>query len=373
MAENIVLSAGSSGDTLAADEISVVKYQRVKITVGADGVNDGDVASGNPMPTDLREFAGVVPSVTNPIPQRLSDGTTFIPFPTALVGGRLSVDVGVSALPSGAATSALQLAAGHTVAQAGAPWEVDGGVTHNAGSPAALSLLGILPAMANAADPSVGENRLVLLSTDLAGALRVVAGALPLPSGAATSGAQLAAGHTVSQAGGPWTVEGELAHDAPDAGTNPFKIGANAVDFSLTELAEVAADDVTDLRATRQGILFTIGGSPHVVTTVTNITAAATNGLIGPAVASGETFVLTALTVYAGNANVADVDVNIGYGTATIGTNVWRADEIAPGGGATFGNGGGILARGASDEELRWTTVGAEEITVTTVGFIEPI
>jgi|10_taG_2_1085330.scaffolds.fasta_scaffold61205_2 hypothetical protein len=35
----------------AADDISSVHYQRVKLTVGADGVNDGDVSSTNPMPT----------------------------------------------------------------------------------------------------------------------------------------------------------------------------------------------------------------------------------------------------------------------------------------------------------------------------------
>lgn len=56
MADNVVLNSGSGGDTAAADEIpaaSGIKYQRVKITLGADGTNDGDVASGNPMPVDM--------------------------------------------------------------------------------------------------------------------------------------------------------------------------------------------------------------------------------------------------------------------------------------------------------------------------------
>lgn len=50
MADNVTLNAGSGGDTTAADDIAGVKYQRVKLTLGADGVNNGDIATGNPMP-----------------------------------------------------------------------------------------------------------------------------------------------------------------------------------------------------------------------------------------------------------------------------------------------------------------------------------
>lgn len=37
MADNITLNTGSGGDTCAADDISAVKYQRVKIVPGGDG------------------------------------------------------------------------------------------------------------------------------------------------------------------------------------------------------------------------------------------------------------------------------------------------------------------------------------------------
>jgi hypothetical protein len=50
MADNTVLNAGTGGDTIASDDIAGVKFQRVKLTLGADGVNDGDVASGNALP-----------------------------------------------------------------------------------------------------------------------------------------------------------------------------------------------------------------------------------------------------------------------------------------------------------------------------------
>lgn len=54
MADNTTLNAGSGGDTFASDDISGVKYPRSKIVIGADGTNDGDVASGNPLPVLLR-------------------------------------------------------------------------------------------------------------------------------------------------------------------------------------------------------------------------------------------------------------------------------------------------------------------------------
>lgn len=50
MADNVAITEGS-GTTVAADEISLVKYQRMKLIHGADGVNDGDVAKANPWPT----------------------------------------------------------------------------------------------------------------------------------------------------------------------------------------------------------------------------------------------------------------------------------------------------------------------------------
>jgi hypothetical protein len=49
MADNINVTPGT-GASVAADEIAGALHQRVKITVGADGVNDGDVSSANPMP-----------------------------------------------------------------------------------------------------------------------------------------------------------------------------------------------------------------------------------------------------------------------------------------------------------------------------------
>ena len=59
MADNITLNAGSGGDVTGADDISSVKYPRIKLIHGADGTNDGDVATSNPLPVK------VVGSATN--------------------------------------------------------------------------------------------------------------------------------------------------------------------------------------------------------------------------------------------------------------------------------------------------------------------
>jgi len=59
MADNITLNAGSGGDITGADEISSVKYPRIKLIHGAENTNDGDVATSNPLPVK------VVGSTTN--------------------------------------------------------------------------------------------------------------------------------------------------------------------------------------------------------------------------------------------------------------------------------------------------------------------
>lgn len=57
MADNVTITQGAGTD-IAADEILSVKYQRIKVTLGADGVNDADVSSSNPMPVSV---AAIVP------------------------------------------------------------------------------------------------------------------------------------------------------------------------------------------------------------------------------------------------------------------------------------------------------------------------
>ena len=59
MADNVTLDAMTGGDSVAADDIASVKYQRIKLIHGADGVNDGDVSSVNGFPVTLLANSGV--------------------------------------------------------------------------------------------------------------------------------------------------------------------------------------------------------------------------------------------------------------------------------------------------------------------------
>jgi hypothetical protein len=59
MADNTTLDGpGSGGDTIATDDIGGVKFQRVKLVEGADGTNDGDISSANPLPVELTDADG---------------------------------------------------------------------------------------------------------------------------------------------------------------------------------------------------------------------------------------------------------------------------------------------------------------------------
>jgi hypothetical protein len=62
MADNITAKAntGTGTEVLAADDISGVLYPRSKIVLGADGVNDGDVSSANPLPIQVFDPANAI-------------------------------------------------------------------------------------------------------------------------------------------------------------------------------------------------------------------------------------------------------------------------------------------------------------------------
>jgi hypothetical protein len=53
MADNVTLNTMTGGDVAAADDIGGVKFQRIKLIHGADGVNAGDVSTANGLPVSL--------------------------------------------------------------------------------------------------------------------------------------------------------------------------------------------------------------------------------------------------------------------------------------------------------------------------------
>lgn len=58
-ADNISVTPGqgSSAIPIAADDISGVKYQRIKVVTGDDGINEGDVSSSHPLPVSVGSIA----------------------------------------------------------------------------------------------------------------------------------------------------------------------------------------------------------------------------------------------------------------------------------------------------------------------------
>ena len=67
MADNTIINPGSGGDAIATDDIGGVKFQRVKVTHGADG-SATDVSSASPLPvdTELPAAAALADGASNP-------------------------------------------------------------------------------------------------------------------------------------------------------------------------------------------------------------------------------------------------------------------------------------------------------------------
>lgn len=161
-----------------------------------------------------------------------------------------------------------------------------------------------------------------------------------------------------SNSTGVLAVQGNVAHDAVDAG-NPVKMGGRAIDIG-TNPTEVAAGDRADLLVDRAGVPFFIGGHPNIQTTRLQFTAAQTNVAIITAAAAVK-IIVTAIQVTLDNASTVFPSVRIGFGAATTPTasQVIAAHGGVPaGGGFSRGDGSGILGIGADDDDLRITTVG---------------
>lgn len=76
MSDGVQANPGSGGDLIAADDVGGVKIQRVKMVIGADGVNDGDVAAANPLPVLLKAGSDQVGTVLGPTLTKGTQGAT---------------------------------------------------------------------------------------------------------------------------------------------------------------------------------------------------------------------------------------------------------------------------------------------------------
>jgi hypothetical protein len=118
MADNTQLSAAvGSGDTIATDDVAGVKFPRSKITLGADGANDGDLSATNPMPVKGTGTAGTpnagvvtVQGITSMTALKVDGSAVTQPVSIASVPSHAVTNAGTFAVQeNGAALSSLQL------------------------------------------------------------------------------------------------------------------------------------------------------------------------------------------------------------------------------------------------------------------------
>ncbi len=350
MADNVTLNTGAGGDTCAADDIAGIKFQRVKLVHGADGINDGDVSSANGLPVQV---VAALPAGANAIGKLAANSGVDIG------------DVDVTSLPALVAGSA----------KIGAV-DLDSDAT----------IAAAVPTVAQFVAGTDGTNARAL-KTDAAGELQIDVLTLPaLVAGTANIGdvdvLSIAAGDNnignvdivtmpnVTLAAGTNTNEvvGDAAHDAVVAG-NPVLNGAYAESVedsdANTNANRVSADgDAVRLLADRYGALYTNSGGPFQFSYSNQASAAQTDTVVHAAPAAGLSIYVKSVFVACNGA----VTITVEEGTAVF---KWRYYGAAAGDGAsvTFGGKGLKLAAATS---LTYTTSGAVEHTIVVVGEIAP-
>lgn len=110
MADNATTSLGTGdGITFATDEISTIHFPRVKLIHGADGVNAGDVATGNPLPVVQTGTPGLPTGAATAAKQPALGTAGSASADVITVQGIASgtaIAVSVASLPSHAVTNA---------------------------------------------------------------------------------------------------------------------------------------------------------------------------------------------------------------------------------------------------------------------------
>ena len=361
MADNVAITPGS-GATIAADEIGGVKYQRVKLVHGADGANAGDVSSDNPFPVstitgfatsakqdDLKivaeatrdrigatdEAAAGTDSATSGLnglfKRFLGRFTTLLDrLPSALVGGRLDVNVG------------------NTITE-----------TNSA------SINGKLPALAGGKldiRPLAGNTDTVAVSGTIPVSGTFWQGTQPV---SLTSLPTLAAG--TNNIGDVDIVGGTIADDAVSS-ANPLLLGAVAVETDGTDPTSVSAEgDLAYLRTTRDRRLLVRKSSARGWKGNENHASAQTNNQLVAAPGAG-------LSLY-----VTDIIISVGSTAGSVKLVEDTAGTPADVAGPYYfaANGGCHLAleqeiKLTANKDLGFTSATVGNHTVTVLGYTAP-
>lgn len=275
MADDVVVSSGSYSATIAADEVAGVKYQRAKLVWGPDGtVNDADVASGKPLPIQLRTaagadlvaasggvkvelVAGALPAGTNNIgdvdvltvPALFTDGTQKAIARGAAKGSTAAADV-----------TATSIDADHTA--------IDVNILAGGGTGGTASSYGAaFPATGTAVGGTDGTN-MVSVHVKAANPASTDRGWVVRPVGFMTPAGDSMVDDTLNglgvvnlnnikaSEGDDIAVIGFQARDAAISGNNPVLLGARG--STATPTAVSTDGDVVDLWADLSGRLHTV-------------------------------------------------------------------------------------------------------------------
>lgn len=362
MADNVVIDAMIGGDTVAADDIGGIKFQRIKLVIGDDGINDGDISATNPLPVELPTSVSTLLTDIETNTDTTATNTTAIAASASVlddwdetnraavntIAGQVGVQGGsgaVSALTQRVvlATDVALPTGSNAIGKLAANSGVDIGdvdvttlgtitpgtaasslgkaedAAHSSGDVGVMAL-----ATANEANTvRAADNDYVPIATDTEGNVRIV---------------------------------GNRDHDAVDAG-EVVGVGGVAIAHGTNPTA-VAAADRTKWYFNRAGVPFVIGGHPNIVTIEAAYTAAQTDQAI-ITVSGGTKIVVTEIQIMADNANSVDVGVRVGFAAATTPTTtgvVLTHPGIPSGGGVNVGDGSGIVGVGADGEDLRITS-----------------
>lgn len=369
MADGITITAGS-GTTILTDDTGAGGHaQVVKLAISTDG-------SGTLIPADTTN--GIDVDVT-----RVTGVTTFTATADTTMQNAVSATAnGTSLTVTGYGTAVFRVTGTFTATvdfeasvDAGANWYAISAMS-NAGTLASqvssaglyrINCAGIDVIRARVTWTSgtsitvIGRATSVPLATNTVG----VAGTVTVGSHAVTN-----AGTFATQVDGSALTSLQLIDDPVFADDAAFTIGTSKVmvqgGVAVAHGSNPDAADALDAGApilNRHRVPFVIGGHPNVISYAHSaITTAVTDSAM-VTISAGSKIVVTRLSVTLDSASTVFPSVKIGFGTSTIsalGNNgiIAAHGGVPAGGGFTIGDGSGILAVGADNEDLRITTVG---------------
>jgi hypothetical protein len=374
MADNFYYDPGTTEgkETGGADDIAGVKYPRVKIIVGADGTNDGDVASGNPMPvsdaggsltvdgtvavTDLATLAtaskqdlakGVLDTIDADTGAIATDIAALEVLQTTIAGDTTSIDGKITACDTGSIAGTVTANAGADLNTSALALEAGGNLAAAATDLAAIEVL----ETTIAGDTTSIDGKITACDTG-----DVTVSSSALPTGAATSAKQGIAGTDLVGGAGAVAAGVQRVTLASD---DPAVTDLAALEVLATSIEADTDAMVTDLAA-MEVLLGTIDADTDAIKTAVETIDNAISGaemqvdVVAPLPAG--TNAIGKLAANSG-VDIGDVDVT----SFTSGKTIKRAAISAA------SSGDNTLVAAVADKKIKVLSVllvAADEVTV---------